>query len=178
MNNEALTPEQRRFSEDNHYLIGSFLRWKRLSPDYYDIIVFGYLRAVKKYFNRPELRQYKFKTIAYRDMYTDLINHYRKNSRPKRKAYIVSLDTAIYGRDENLTLMETVGVEDNTADNIAYDSLLSEISSVLSKDQFNIVRMRAEGYTDREIAKHQNIPVHSLQETLLSIREILAPSLV
>ena len=172
MKNTPLTPEQKQFAEDNHNIVYLFLRYKRLSLDYYDIIIFGYLRAVRKYFERPELRQYQFRTIANYAMKTDLYNHYRKQSRQKRKAYVISLDTAVSG-DERLTLMDVISVDDTDS-----ASLLEEISEMISKEQFNIVRMKAEGYNDREIAKQYDVPVHSIKEILSSIRERLYPSLV
>ena len=172
MNNRALTPEECQFAEDNHDIIYSFMRCKRLSEDYYDIIAFGFLRAVRKYFERSELRQYSFKTIAYYAMNSDLYNHYRKQYRQKRRAYIVSFDTVVYD-DDRLTLMDIIP-DENADCNI----LLEEISEMLPADQFNIVRMKAEGYNDREIAQSYNIPVKSVKDMLSSIREILRPSLV
>jgi len=178
MNAQPLTHEQQIFAENNHNIVDSFMRFKRLGQDYYDIIVFGYLRAVRKYFERPELRQYRFITIAYAAMNTDLINHYRKRSRLKRTAYIVSLDMPVYCDDENLTLMDIIPVADTAADNMAYDSLLDEISTALSQDQFSVFRMKSDGYSEREIAKSRAVPVRSVQEMLANIREILYPSLV
>ena len=178
MNAQPLTHEQQIFAENNHNIVDSFLRFKRLNDDYYDIIVFGYLRAVRKYFERLELRQYRFITIAYAAMNTDLINHYRKRSRLKRTAYIVSLDMPVYCDDENLTLMDIIPVADTAADNMAYDSLLDEISTTLPQDQFSVLRMKSEGYTEREIARKHDIPVRSVQEVISSIRELFYPSLV
>jgi RNA polymerase sigma-70 factor (ECF subfamily) len=174
--NQPLTLEQQRFAEDNHNLVYSFLRFKRLSHDeYYDVIIFGYLRAVRKYFERPELRRYKFNTIAYQAMKSDLYNYYRKLYRQKRYAVIVSFDNPMYAAE---TSMIDIAVEDTAPDIIAYEQLLQEISSVLSAEQFSILQMRADGYNEREIAKHYNIPVYSVQEILSSVRERLSPSLV
>jgi DNA-directed RNA polymerase specialized sigma24 family protein len=90
----------------------------------------------------------------------------------KRKAYVISFDTPVYG-DERLTLMDIIAV-----DNTDSSSLLEEISERLPTNQFNIVRMKSEGYNDREIAKMNDLPVKSVQETLLSVRDMLYPSLV
>ena len=44
---QALTEEQRHFAAENHNLIYTYLWDRRLEvDDYYDIAVFGYLRAV------------------------------------------------------------------------------------------------------------------------------------
>lgn len=175
---KPLTLEQQRFAEENHDVIYSFMRYKHLSYDYYDIIVFGYLRAVRKYLDRPELRQYSFKTIANYAMNTDLCNYYRKQSRKKRKTYIISLDTAVYGEDEHMTLMDIIAVDDTAPDDTAYSQLLDEISAVLSREQLNIIQMKSVGYNEREIAKKRDVPVQSIQDALSSVRELLYPLLV
>ena len=51
---KALTEEQRQFAAENHNLIYKYLWDRRLEiDDYYDIAVFGYLRAVKRYLTEP-----------------------------------------------------------------------------------------------------------------------------
>lgn len=51
---QALTDEQRQFAAENHNLIYTYLWDRRLEiDDYYDIAVFGYLRAVKRYLTEP-----------------------------------------------------------------------------------------------------------------------------
>lgn len=60
-----LTPEQRLFAAEHHSLVYKFLKENHLSSDeFYDVVIFGYLRAVSRYFNEPELQQYSFTTIA------------------------------------------------------------------------------------------------------------------
>jgi len=173
MKSRPLTIEQQQFAEENHDLIYTFLRSKRLNFDYYyDTVVFGYLRAITKYFNRPELRVYSFKTIAWYAMNTDLHNHYRKQSRKKRTAYVVSLDTMVY-IDEPLMMSETVAAPD-----MNMRLSLDELAELLPSEQFNIVRMKSEGYNNREISKKYNIPLNSIQEILSSVKELIYFSLI
>ena len=70
---QPLTSEQQAFAETHHSLVYSFLRYKRLDGDYYDTVIFGFIRAVRNYFDRPDLRHYAFKTIAYKCMNSDYI---------------------------------------------------------------------------------------------------------
>jgi len=172
---QPLTLEQRQFAEDNHDLIIRFLRFKHLSQDYYDIIAFGYLRAVRKYFERPELRQYKFKTIADRAMQSNLINHYRKQDRRKRYAYTVSLDAPL---PDGESLTDTIPVADTTADIVVYNSVIEKMTEILSQEQFSVLRMKAEGYSNREIAKEYGVPVYSVQEMLESIKDLVYSSII
>jgi hypothetical protein len=69
MNEVPLTREQREFATKWHNLIYTFLNEKRLpEEDYYDIVVFGFLRAVKEYLSKPALQRYSFSTIAWNNM--------------------------------------------------------------------------------------------------------------
>ena len=44
-----LPDEQREFAAQNHYLVENFLKYRCLDRnEYYDAIIFGYLRAVRK----------------------------------------------------------------------------------------------------------------------------------
>jgi len=64
--NKKLTLDQQAFAAENHNLVYDYLNERKLPEDeYYDIIIFGYLLAVKKYLERANLRKkYKFSTIA------------------------------------------------------------------------------------------------------------------
>jgi len=92
----VLTKEQRKFAEEYHELVYEYLNAKHLSEDdFYDITVFGYLRAVKKYTERMDLQEYSFKTVAWRAMDTDLYNYYKSQNFEKKKAVNISLDTMV-----------------------------------------------------------------------------------
>lgn len=48
-----LTPEQKTFAEKHHGLVYKFLNKNQLSADeFYDVVIFGYLRAVRRFFYR------------------------------------------------------------------------------------------------------------------------------
>lgn len=47
---KPLNTEERRFAAENHELVFAFLREKELPVSlYYDVVIFGYLKAVQKY---------------------------------------------------------------------------------------------------------------------------------
>ena len=47
-----LTPEQCLFASEHHSLVYKFLNENHLPIDeFYDVVIFGYLRAVSRYFN-------------------------------------------------------------------------------------------------------------------------------
>lgn len=136
--------DESAFAEKYHHLIYSYLRGHKLPVDeFYDIAVFGYLRAVRKYLAWPELReQYKFSTIAYRAMSCD-VHHSREYwNRAKRKADVCQLDEDRHSDD----LRDKVS---NTVDNVIDFELLA---SRITPAQRRIASLRADGYHDKEIA--------------------------
>lgn len=141
---KALTQEESEFAGAHHDLIWAYLRRAGLPEDeFYDVAVFGYLRAVRKYLARPELRQYQFSTIAFRAMSCN-VHHSREYwARAKRRAVVRQLN------------------EDVDAGGL-YDPVHEHVSNVISFQtavgrltplQRRIASLRSEGYSDREIAQ-------------------------
>ena len=167
-----LTPEQQSFAEEQHDLVYAFLNANKLCEDeFYDVVIFGYLRAVQKYLIRESLRQqYKFRTIAWRAMQCDLSNHYHAQSRPSRKAMTVSLEDMAYdGANRNPG-------SDWVLEQLDADCLWEEISISLPPEQADVLRMRADGYTTREIASTRRSPMREIEDlfrsALESVREL------
>lgn len=95
-----LTKAEADFAAEHHDLIYRYLCKAGLSEEEgYDIVVFGYLRAVRKYLARPELRQYQFSTIAYRAMSCNLHHSREYWLRQKRKGSVESYDEDIHADD-------------------------------------------------------------------------------
>lgn len=93
MNIRPLTKEHRQFAEENHDLIYTFLKKRKLSKTvFYDVVVFGYLRAVQEYCDNPNLHIYKFSTLAWKRMSTHYQTSIKYLSRSKRSISTVSLD--------------------------------------------------------------------------------------
>ena len=65
MHDIPLNDTQRIFADKNHNLVYKFLHEKNLpASEYYDIVIFGYLRAVQRYLTDPNLAGYSFSTVA------------------------------------------------------------------------------------------------------------------
>jgi RNA polymerase sigma-70 factor (ECF subfamily) len=167
MNTQVLTLEQQSFAADHHGLVYGFLKAKRLRRDeFYDVVVFGYLRAVRKYLNREDLRRrYAFSTIAWRAMECDLGHHYEKNARHMRRAHTVSLESTVYD-GESLTVAETVSGADRMMEQLEASFLWDEIKALIPRNQAEALRMKLEGYTPHEIAGLQNLPVGDINALL------------
>lgn len=93
----ALTKEQQDFATINHNLVYSFLRQKHLNvDDFYDVVIFRYMRAVQRYLEEPYLQRYSFSTIAYSNMNSAMCSYWASLRCKKRSAKIISLDRCHY----------------------------------------------------------------------------------
>lgn len=62
---KMLTERQEQFLAEHHYLVEDFLKYRGLPMDeFYDVVIFRFMRAVKQYDERDDLKKYKFSTIA------------------------------------------------------------------------------------------------------------------
>lgn len=173
MNGIILTPEQQEFAAEYHNVIYAFLNKKKLrEDDYYDIVVFGFLRAVQEYLERPELRRYSFTTIAWRKMESSLADFYKSQNRQKRHCYILSLDSLLSNGDF-LPVEETVAVPDSRMMQLETELLLHELASRVSRRQMNVIRMKADGYGVKEIAREQKTTIRDVRELLESVYGIV-----
>lgn len=110
--NAPLTDEEQKFATDNHYLVFKYLRLRKLPPDeWYDVVIFRYLRSVKRWFAYPELHEHNFEIIAFYAM-RSAIGH--ELDKQKRRAQTVSLNEVIPGTN-GVTYMEMV-----TSNNLGY----------------------------------------------------------
>ena len=172
MSDVPLTPEQRLFASEHHGLVYAFLKERNLSVnEYYDVIIFGFLRAVRRYFTEADLREYKFSTIAWNCMYVDLCNHFKAQHRQKRTATVVSIHVSKF--DDGLSYEETIAPPDELMQQLEARLLLHDLSKRVSKQQMDMVRLRGRGYSDRDIAQKQNISMSQVKKLLNEVRLVL-----
>lgn len=61
MKDKKLTEKQRQFAADNHYVLENFLRYRGLPMDeFYDVVIFRFLKAVQQYDEREICRSINF----------------------------------------------------------------------------------------------------------------------
>jgi RNA polymerase sigma-70 factor (ECF subfamily) len=166
-----LNLDQQTFAEEHHDQVYRFLRSKRLPlNDYYDVVVFGYLRAVRQYCSNTELRRkYSFNTIAWRKMQDDLANHFKKQSRPSRKAVTISLETLLFD-SESFTVSEVVSSPDQMMEDLDAKLLWEQITGLLSEDQITALHMKVSGYSDREIAARRQRKINDIKAVFADIQ--------
>lgn len=149
--NTPLTPEQRELAALHHQTIYSYLRGKKLNAsEWYDVAVFGYLRAVRLYTERPELQRYSFTTIASKTMDSE-IDKERKKAR--RRIQPLSLDAEL--TEDGLTLYGLIGdpqfLPYRQEDEVVAAQYMP-LLEVLTERQLSVLTMKAQGYTYREIS--------------------------
>lgn len=168
-----LTPEQNKFAADHHNLIYSFLNDHRLpEDDFYDIVVFGFLRAVRRFFTEPALQKFSFATIAWSCMESDLTNHYKAQKRQKRNAEVVSIHISLYG--DGLPLEQTIPAPDMLMEHLEAELFLHELAGRVSRQQLDAIHMKSCGYGVRDIARRQNTTIKRVRELLEEARGALA----
>lgn len=93
-----LTAEEAQFAADHLSLVYWFLNKHGLNEnEWFDVVIFGYMMAVKKYVSIPDLKQYSFTTTAYKAM-SSAVSNERKNQEKQIKT--VSLYDPAPGTDD------------------------------------------------------------------------------
>lgn len=168
-----LTYEQQLFAAEHHGLVYRFLNENRLSEDeYYDVVIFGYLKAIQNYFCKPELQKFAFTTIAWKTMQGYLCNHLRVQKRKKRNAEVISIH--LIPHEGSLPLEETLSKPDELMLQLETELLLHDLAKHISRNQMDMVRLKSGGYGIREIARSKKVTMKQVKETLENVRLILA----
>lgn len=106
--NTPLTLEEQDFAAENHYLVRKYLNIRKLPyDDWYDVVIFRYLRSVKRWFALPDLHKHSFEIVAFYAM-KSAIGH--EQEKQKRRIQTISLDEVIPGT-EGMTFADTVTYE-------------------------------------------------------------------
>lgn len=64
--NSPLTKEEQTFAADNYYLVRKYLKIRKLPYDeWHDVVIFRFLRSVKRWFAIPELHRHSFEIVAF-----------------------------------------------------------------------------------------------------------------
>ena len=160
-----LSSSEREFAEEHHNLVYAFLKKKELDIDeFYDIVIFAYLTAVRRYFINKNLMQYNFSTIAWRAMESAVYKEKRKKS-----PIFISLDEPLF-RNSDVTLIDSLGQEDNFDEKIIYLDLARRIKPHLTKKQSRILKNKANGYKYKEMSKKEGISLSGIGNRLRRAR--------
>lgn len=152
---EALNSKERKFAEENHGLIYSFLNYYRLSEaEHYDICAIAYLQAVKDWHRKPGLRdKYKFSTIAFKKMESAKIKKYHADR--LRDSYILfSLnDLNAEGNEYLGQIADQRDAIREIEDQQNIEDLLNEVMPALTERQRKHLMRMVKGETPVEIMR-------------------------
>ena len=100
MKETKLTERQRLFATEHHNVLEEFLLSRGLDfDDYYDVVVFKFLKAVKQYDEIERLRKQAFEDVAVSLMQMAVDNHRRALKAQRDNVYMLSLDYKPKTRD-------------------------------------------------------------------------------
>ena len=170
---EKLSEIEQKFAEENHSLIYKFLSNGNYSiEEYYNIVVFGFLKAVQIYHRRNDLNgKYKFSVIAWKYMQAEIGNHFRIKNSKKRTTLenILSLDA---DNEEMENLYNMVGGKSAEAD-VMENSQIDSILENLTELQRKIVNLKMQGYNNTETFLILKIPSSTFYKEMNRIKKLL-----
>ena len=154
---EPLTTQERDFAADHHSLIYKFLHVNQYSIDeMYGVAVFGYLKGVQVYLNRPDLKaKYEFTVIAWYYMRAEMENHYNRSNALKRMppGGILSLDAINTSTEDFYNLVSDGTMEDAVVEAEVIERLIQCFPQI----QRNILRCKLKGLSNREVCRALDI---------------------
>ena len=171
-----LTEQEKRIAENNHDIVYAFLHGNKLSiEEYYNVVIFGYLKAVQDYHRNDSLRKkYTLGCLAWLYMSSEVMDYFKMENAKKRKPE--------HG---------TVSIDDEQTENILHDrsgksaeesvmekELIKCISENLSDIQRKIVGMKSDGYTPKEIFLILEMPSSSYYKEMERIRAVVENILI
>lgn len=178
---ELLTYLEQKYAEENHNLVYGFLhRYKYSIEEYYNIVIFGYLKAVQIYTRREDLQsKYDFPFIAWQYMRSEIGHHFESERVQKRTPpeKTFSLNTEIKREDGTI---ETYDIADGKSaeDDVMEQLLLSDIFENLSEIQRKIAQLKIDGYTNKEVYLSMNIKPSTYYKEMNRIKAIVENILI
>lgn len=173
-NIKKLATRETAFAAEHHDMVYLFLEENKLSEeDYYDVIVFGYLEAVKKYLRRPQLQEYSFESVAKKAMNACLGNYRRSLSNVESSISVCSLHT---GLDDDYSIENTVQYAKNSIEAAISSLDWQQTVSALDETERRIIDMLASGYLKGEIPKLLGITPTVFNKKIDSIRRTFLSS--
>lgn len=173
---EPLTDFERKFVTENHNLVYDFLHKQGYSlENYYDVAIFGFLKAVQIYSRREDLwKKYAFSFISQQYMRSEIENHCRMEDAKKRKPSktLVSLDAKYVETEILYNRIGVVGGKSPESEIVAVERM-TEILSSLTDAQRKIAELKVYGYSSKEIYSTLEIKPSTYYMEINRIKKVL-----
>lgn len=151
-----LTPEQRAFAEEHHGLIIEFMNRHDLDDDYYGLLAHRYLKVVVRYLTEEKLRKYTFSTVVWYHLRSALYDYAREEAK----------------RIQDLSLELHGDVPAPTGEPFD-DAMWKKIEEILTYKQYEVILLRNQGYSNREIADLCGVKPKAIEKRFARIRKLL-----
>lgn len=170
-NIKPLSPAERKFAENNYYLIMDFLKKSRLDAEnYFDVVVIDFLLSVEIYLNNDELRKKcNFEAVSYMYMKRAVYRHFRKEKAIKRKS---ESGADISFNEIDACIGKFLTMEDFSL--LEYKETANQIMENLTSEQRKILHDKLEGYSLKEIAENNGIKAKRVYRQFGKIKSIVA----
>ena len=166
-----LTEEQRTLAEANHHLVYAFLKEHQLpESEYYDVVVFGLLRAAQDYCEKRRLKRYRFSTVAWKKMNCALKDHQRYLASQKADLAAVSIHDPI--SEENAKRWEDVLHDSGGQLNAMLAELALHDLAVTPRER-RILDMKCSGEKMHDIAKAEGLTFQQINKALSRLKKLL-----
>lgn len=169
---QPLSEIEKKQAEEHHKLVYSFLYRHRYSiEEFYNIAIFGYLKGIQTYNRREDLKEkYQLAFICEQYMRAEIKDHFRLQNAQKRKPteMIISLDTNYTETDNFYNLVGRKSVESELLES----ELIEEVLENLSDVQRDILKLKLEGYSNKEVYLSLEIPTSTYYKELDRIKVV------
>lgn len=155
---KTFTEEEKRLAEKNHDLVYQFLKAHNYSmEDYYNIVVFGYLKGIQKYCRYVGNNTgNNLAGICWNCMRSEMKSYFKMETVKKRKPTEIIMTKVSSAEDEVIAL-----------------EILKSVMENLTIRQQNIITLKLLGYSNTEICLMMKMSKSSYYRELESIRQMI-----
>lgn len=178
-----LTEAEKEFAArpENYNQFLKYMKLRRLDPEeWYDILIFHYLRLVKKYLMTPKMQEYNFTAVLFATLDHRRSDYYRDMKRLKRipQNCIISLDwekdDENSDKGKNTAPMFWIDTKQSVERTVLFREMVSEILSNLDNEQTEIFIRLFEEYGKEEIRKELEIGTRIYWNQIKEIKRVVA----
>lgn len=155
---KTFTEEEKRLAEKNHDLVYQFLKSHNYNmEDYYNIVVFGYLKGIQKYCRYVgNNTENNLAGICWNCMRSEMKSHFKTETAKKRQPAEIIMTKVSSAEDEVIAL-----------------EILKSVMENLTVRQQNIITLKMLGYSNAEICLMMEMSKSSYYRELENIRQTI-----
>jgi len=142
------------FIEENMKLLYAFMLRYQLDDDFYGPLAIRFLRVAERYLLDEKLRRYRFSTIVWMNLRSEMFEQFRKDQDELLAPISLRLNEFAYIQDS-----------------FSADELCSILEKTLTAKQREALCLRCKGYSNAEIAVQERITIKAVEARFARIRK-------